>query len=454
MKKTLFLPSNNTSFIEMYRLIHLISNNESATPIVLLKDKTVDKSKKSVEDNNIEYIRLFNNHTDVLGKKIEKFKKRLFPSFNRADRKKIDLSNTLANCKKRLNKIVQMLQPVSVVLKGDRHLGKGWEPALIKVCRENQIPTVIVPIAYSGIDSLLIKRRNKDEFDADLYLDFKKRFNTQHFWDHESQKNILYKPKWMIEALAENDMLSKNPWVMGGGYSDLVLVDGEETRRRYIQLGCNADKIIVTGHSAHDSLFEKSVSRQKIRQFLYRKYSLKANRELIIIAFPNFSEEKLMDINEHKKALSQLCNLTQKVDANWLVSLHPSMDPVKYSFIKQKFKIPVAEERLSEILPAATIFSSLYSSTARWALLCQIPVVIYDFYALNFDFFDHFAYINIVKKEDAFINAFERLLTDEDYYGRIKEEEQKSAKDIAPFDGNATQRIVDILIHPKNYVKI
>ena len=52
-----------------------------------------------------------------------------------------------------IKKILLETNPVSVVVTGDRHQADGWEPALLKACRDLNIPAIIPPISFTAICS-------------------------------------------------------------------------------------------------------------------------------------------------------------------------------------------------------------------------------------------------------------------------------------------------------------
>ncbi len=194
-------------------------------------------------------------------------------------------------------------------------------------------------------------------------------------------------------------MLPDNPWIMGGGKSTFVLVEGEDIKRRYIEWGCNKDKIIVTGRAAHDYLFEGFKQKQNIRDRLFKKYHFNQDVKLILVALPQYAEEGLLSWEKHLNEINFIGSIYQQLNANCLISLHPRMERNNYLFLEKEYSLVIAEEPLSDILPAADIFTATYSSTVPWAVLCQIPTVVFDFLDFGYESFNYPGTIIVKDKE-------------------------------------------------------
>ena len=51
-------------------------------------------------------------------------------------------------------------------------------------------------------------------------------------------------------------LMPKNPWVQGGGYAKLMLVEGERVLKYYLTQGMEPGKMIVTGKPSSDTLYQ------------------------------------------------------------------------------------------------------------------------------------------------------------------------------------------------------
>ena len=351
-----------------------------------------------------------------------------------------------------IKKILLETNPVSVVVTGDRHQADGWEPALLKACRDLNIPAIIPPISFTAnSEGLPVTRRGRKAFYADKFLEVKARYPKQYIYDGVSKSNIFFYPPSLMEALAKNDMLPENPWVMGGGHSTFVLADGEETKERYVRLGCKPKKIIVTGHPGHDNLHSLYKNRQNLKNNLNQEYDFDPDKKLIMIALPQLAEHGIKDWKTHWNEIRFLCDVFSRQQANCLISLHPKMKYEQYEFIENQYGIPILKRSLSEILPAADIFAATFSSTVQWAVLCGIPSIVFDFYGLNYTMYDYLTGTKIINKKTELPGELDKLINDENYYANMAAEQQKFSGYISPFDGKCMERIVDVILGTGGY---
>jgi hypothetical protein len=122
-----------------------------------------------------------------------------------------------------------------------------------------------------------------------------------------------------------------------------------------------------------------------------------------------------------------------------------------YKFIEQQYKIYIAKEKLADILPVADIFSATFSSTVQWAVLCEIPAIVFDFYGLNYTCYDFLKGVIKVNEKSKLEKEINRLLNDDEYYKKMAKEQAKIAGYISPFDGKCLERIADVIVHPEKY---
>jgi len=125
-----------------------------------------------------------------------------------------------------------------------------------------------------------------------------------------------------------------------------------------------------------------------------------------------------------------------------LISLHPKMDISKYRFIEIDYGIPILTEPLKDILPAADCFAATFSSTVEWAVLCEIPSIVFDFYGLNYDMYDNYDGIVLVKKKPDLEDFLVKIQNDEIYSQQLSLAHRKNVAELSPFDGKCTERIV------------
>jgi len=429
----------------------LLVKKNYAKPVFLAEDYSNITLVSQLDLTGIEFL---NKTTivDVLIRKIGNRLKKIQSSKLTVDQKKKQLSELLEKRLKQCRKYLLEINPVSIVLRGDRHLGNGWEPALIKAGKELSIPRIVINYAYpTFVDDFINKRRRRSECDADLFSTIKEKYPQQYVFDEQSKKNVLYRPAYSIEAMAENGMLPENPWVMGGSGSSLILIDGEFNKKLYLKHGVPEEKILVTGVGAHDKLFDKFFNKEKIKKQIYEKYNFNFNEKLTICAPIQLYEERLMDKESAMVEFDYLCRQLSTVQSCCLLSLHPRMERSLYEEAAKKYNIQIAQERLSDILPAADLFLAGFSSTVQWAVLCHIPTIILDFYDYNERIYQELRGVLLVDKGE-FLSSLEELLNDQYMYDRMVKANSEQANLYSPFDGKCVERIVDIIRYPKKHL--
>jgi len=351
--------------------------------------------------------------------------------------------------RKRVDKckvIIAEVQPSCIVVRGDRHFGNLWEGAFLKVCGENKIKRVIIPIATSSTESLIKMREKKKVLFVRNRSKLKKEFENQIILDPQTGNHLLYKKAYVLRALKENEILSGNPWVMGGGNSDVMMVEGDASYRRYSREGTPVEKMVITGHGSNDKLYSVYGNRKTLHQLNCEKYSFDPGKKIIIMALPQLGEHKLMSWENHWSEIHFLCQTLLKVEANILISLHPRMDPEKYVFIQRDYNFQIATDRLVDILPIANIFLSAFSSTLEWSMMCSIPTVAFDFYNLNYKLYDNIVSLMVINEKKYFLESLRKLVNDNVFYLEIKKLTEKDSKKFGRLDGSCRDRIVETIL--------
>jgi hypothetical protein len=472
MKKICFFPINETALHEMLPIYEALKKIKECHPVVIIADHALLKSAtvRGVIPEDLVYMcescqreienqgrsrpneKGFEESSSGIRHLLSGILMRAYsyipefgPALNCATRAcSADLSRKYIIVKE----LVKRLSPETMVVSGDRHL--GYEPALLKACREGKVRTIVPAMSFTGNKDDLTFPRSGRMYRADLHPEVAKTYPKQVVFDARTKHSVFFYPVHVLQALAQNDMLAEDPWVMGGGHSVLILADGEETKERYISLGCNAHKITVTGHASHDKLKEGYERREELKPELIRKYSLDATKKLIVMALPQLAEHGMMGWDKHREEIGFLMRTLLEVEANCLISLHPKMVPAKYRFIEAEYGIPTSTERLVDILPAADVFAATYSSTVQWAVLCQIPTVLFDFYGFNYPMYGFLKGVKVVTDKMVFAPYLRRLLLDREYYLEMSMEQKKMAARISPFDGRCMERILDVVLRDRS----
>lgn len=349
--------------------------------------------------------------------------------------------------KKVIKFFFKKLNPTVVFVYGDRH--DGFEPAIIQVANEIGIPVIIPPLAYPSGPEGLIKYRTSSEkniiaHDVTNYTEFKERFPGQWRNGGSFGQDISFYPPWLAVARNECNVLPINPWSLGGGHSDVVCVDSRHQMDRFLKNGISKDKIVLTGAVEHDDVYSSFLQRNKCRHKISKEYFL-SDSKIIIAALPQLFEHQLVSEVEHWRIQILVCEALQKLGWNVLISLHPKMDRDIYSEKIGQYRFPILNHDLSTVLSVADMFLvGQGSSTIPWGLLCEIPMVIMDWYGLDFQRYDWIEGKVVVKKEWELSDVLLELSNNEKLRLLMQQQHRKQKYLASPFDGKCVDRILNL----------
>jgi len=338
-----------------------------------------------------------------------------------------------------VTRIFEDLRPDVVFSFGDRHI--DIELPVLLVARSLGVKVVVPYGTYSGVSGLLKVRQiqgcPKRWFPVSLYrlyagVKLKNQIYKGYFYQHPS----------VTFALKTLGGLSKNPWCIGNGLSDIVCVDNEHTSERYQNEHVPHEKIHIVGDIAYDGLYKTYEHRVQKRKEIVKDYSLNPNKKIVIIALPQFAEQELMGWDEHWCEIRYLLEQISKFGLNLLISLHPRVNVEDYLFLENEFPVDILRQALSESLPVADLFVAANSSTVFWAVLCGIPVVVANYYGLDSSLFNHLKSIRYVNERADLYSLFESSISRDDV---VFDEDWQSLSREKVFDGNVTQRYGELV---------
>ncbi|QJB56580.1 hypothetical protein [Pseudodesulfovibrio sp. zrk46] len=338
--------------------------------------------------------------------------------------------------KAELEAVLDRCEPDVVGLVSDRTV---VDALLVMLCEERGIPTVLIPFAV-GADKMDLPRfRSQPEYDAKLFSSWAAKFPGQVQPDIRTGTPRFYYPPWVMGALDTMGCLPENPWVNGGGGVNFVLAESHNVRERYIDGGCPEEKIVVTGMCSHDNLYEVYTRRDEVRKELAAKYQFDSASPLVVFSVSAFYELGMKTWDEQYDFVTKQARVLERFDGPVLASLHPKMNPADYGFLEERFGIKLLSERLSNVLPVADVFiATIASTTAGWAELCRIPLILVDDLINECEYYtptDTAVFFESLKDSTSFERNLGQALN------------VVNATDAAPsmFDGNSSVRICSAL---------
>lgn len=319
---------------------------------------------------------------------------------------------------------------------------------LLRLARQHVVPSVLVPYAASSVESDLLSRRGRveNEVDRGLTRPLRRWFAARHP-EHVATgdgRRLLFFSFAESLALAAAGLLGGRSWVMGGGEADAVAVFGEEERETLAAAGIALPRVAVTGQASLDPMFRRGTKADALRETIRQRYGLRRDAPVVVCAVPQLGEHALVDWERHWRATRQLFAALSESGAATLLSLHPKSDRARYGALAREFGLALADERLSDVLPAADLFVASYSSTVRWAVLLGVPALVIDS-GLGYRMYDHLS--GIVKTADPaeLGAALRRLVADASRRADLAAACRRDAARLGIADGRAGARIVDLV---------
>lgn len=453
MSAVLLQPANTSALKEMLLLAEAIQAEGSYTPVMVLADPGMEAFALGNLPKGVQVRRLYTSGGGAspgasprpgqkrgLRKMLARWWALAFASTLR------QLSGSLQQARA----ILAETRPAALLVSGDRHL--NGELAFLKAAQEAGCPAILVSYAYANLpdfkDLALLRKDDPLHHPGSGGQTLLKRWIRRRY--PAQVKETLYGPLLFYTpavtlALAWMGMLPPNPWVLGAGHTTWVTVTGEEDRRRFADQGVPPGKLRVTGNPSHDGLYRLAQQASELRQALGRKYLLPAERPNLVCAVPHLVEHNLVEAGRHWADTRSLVQALASSGANLLLSLHPKSDPAQYRFLESEYGARILEEPLQEALPAADLFAAGFSTTVLWAVLLGIPAVVIDTAGLGYDIYDHLPGVIKVEGLDRLGPVLARCFNDPDYARSLRQAQADCAAQIAPFDGQACRRIIQLI---------
>jgi len=346
--------------------------NENFQVILLDKDLSENKVQRvSIKNKIISYGFLFKMLTSIRDTSLGEIASYL--------RYKIIFKRIYERSKEILN----VLSPISIFTTGDRESIRGT--AFLKAAKDKKIAIIIPYLTVSGADAPAFLRRERKIYRLSFLSPIITKYVFNKFTDQVYNSKwgdmIFYRPSEIL-TLNRFNALSENPWFMGLGLSDIVIVDNKYTYQNYRKFGIPENKLRIYGDLSFDDLYNSYLNKDKIKQNIINEYLLDPEKKIVIIALPQFAEHNIMSWDLHWKEINFILSEVSKVFNNILISLHPKMEREEYMFLENKYSCKILQERLYRVLPIADMFISVNSSTIGWAVLCGIKTATFEFYDL------------------------------------------------------------------------
>ena len=329
----------------------------------------------------------------------------------------------------------------------------GLETALSRAAHARGISSLVIPFQESSMGSQIghtllhphfeHRRTSKSRFNRVVARLFPR--STISY-----REERLFHPSYPSEKLLAAKLLGvaspNNGWWQTGPDSIcMVAAEGLLRAEKYLRQGLPKEQIVVTGKPLHDVLFKVAAQSEARRAVLYERLGLPQGRRMILCAVPQLAEHGVFTWDEERSAIEVLmAGLTSVKDTNVVLSLHPTVQRERYTYLENKFGVRIGDESSTYLIPLCDLLVSCGSSIITMAICCQRPVINLDFWVPD-GIYTGVDGVITVDDETQLEPTLQRVMGDPDEYARLKAALAKEWPRRGVVDGRAIERLVSLV---------
>lgn len=255
------------------------------------------------------------------------------------------------------------------------------EQEILAVAQSSQIPTFLLPSAISTMrprEQNIAARKRWQEIKANHrsliasgeHATWQSRLVAALLptvTETDGETKYLPLPPEAILAQKLLGVYPEDPWILGSSKSlTAVFVANRAVFDQCVDDGIPANKLHIVGLAETD----------RIKALRDDPCTVSSNfGPLVVLAVSPFPEHGYISWEQHFEELRETVAILKEIDCEILLSLHPNHPHQKYRELAAELDVAVAEKRLFEILPIASLFICSYSSTIHWAIDAGVPAI-------------------------------------------------------------------------------
>lgn len=340
-------------------------------------------------------------------------------------------------------RIIKDVDPALIILPGEGNL-RRMVP--LKICREHQIPSLILPIFYPSRDSI---------WEANLRPECGDRYTNKSYMGALIQRihpcsayvrdnrAVLKDPAGEMLATWMLGLLPHHPWAVGTGLASRVAVQSQYEKKRIVECGGIADKLVVTGKPREDVVFRSMQLSEQTR----RQLGIIPGRKVIVCSLPHYAEHGMLPWDEHWKQIQFLLeSLDSLENAQVFLSIYPDSNEEQYrEFLKPyKAQLPKIHDVFTLMGICDIYITNTTCSTISSAIGAYKPVVAFDFINnIKPTYAGVHSGVRYVYDGKGFLPAVRDLINNAQAYNTAIEEQKQAALELGVLDGQSTRRIID-----------
>ncbi len=460
------MPHSSSSFSEMLAIALAIKEQGKYVPLFLIHWKDNHNAVKLCLDHDIGYF--LHNVKEQKGAKKGSKNKIIPKAPNHQIKSQLAGKGTIKKLQRTF--LIQLLyylmvfarekfaakrllakyNPICILTVGDRHV--GIETALVTQANTFGIPSIILPFALSDRPSSAAYRLAQKDWETTFGMSSRinrwlAKIKPKWVYETEQYRLLWNSSAWMIAAHVIC-ILPVDPWNLGGGRAWKMALESDQARDILVSEGLHPQKIEVVGKPRYDNSANIKTDRAKWRETICRDFELDPDKPILLCSVPQLAEHELLSWDEHWEDIEFLFQGLAKAhdELNVILSLHPKSDLNHYLPRAETYGHIIASTySYDQLIPICDAFVATFSSTLTLAIVSQTPSVVIDFDWFGYDTFDDVSGIVVVRDRAQFVPTLQRLFSDRAYYDRLVEGLRESAPYWGRFDGNATERVLNLM---------
>lgn len=283
-------------------------------------------------------------------------------------------------------KLIQNLKLDLVICNED---GISADLALISSVRYLSVPLFNVPFGSGAQHEIEIgldaKLEARELLIAKGFEKVMLKLFAQNWLKKGKHSDAIIFPYHLIFALESLGITVKNPWIIHGGFSDVLCVEHAISWSRYIDEKIDNKKLKLTGSPYCDILHDAKKGASKGTLIGKTGKKKEVSIELLVSWPPDYhaTHGDKNDFSSYedmtKKVLTGLSNLK---NFHVTVSAHPGCTKRTLKLINET-GCSVTNEYIVQLIPECDIFLAFGSSAFQWSLAAGKVTIHYDMYQFN-----------------------------------------------------------------------
>ncbi len=318
--------------------------------------------------------------------------------------------------------------------------------AFIKYARNYGIPSIIIPYTFC----LPTEPAKHYYNDPGRTYRWYHRFFIPSKWVYKyNGKKLIRMYAHQVRLMDKVGITPPQPWVQESSTADALIVESPAMEQHYLSCNLKPKQLQVIGDEVYDYIFmqDKLELKQKIlKELKFRKVK---DKVITFAVFPDimYKYGESTGFKTYKKLLTFICDQLNSIGGgyNIILCLHPTLQKKDFKFLENN-NIKISSRKTIELIAISDLFVASISSTIRWAILLNVPVINYDCYHFRYDDFkDVGGVVNIESRKD-FVKTINKIKRDSSYVQSLALKQVQEVSKYGIMDGKFSERLHNLII--------